>query len=134
MTILLGSTLFGLGFVICAIIGGLLLWSQLYSIGERLNQFSIQNNMVLANLNNPAVSGLMNQISTQERESGFHNGYNLAVLSLFKTFSEGQVCLDFDDMKEALSKNSNKLIEDQKALAEWDEKFTAYHNDKDDDE
>lgn len=134
MTILMGVVLFSIGFIICSIITSVMFWTQLYSIRESLNHFSIQNNTVLANLNNPAVSGLMNHISVQERESGFHNGYNLVILSLFKTFSEDQVHLNFKDMYDAISKNAEKFIDDQRILSEWDRKFMEYDNEDEDDE
>jgi uncharacterized membrane protein YgaE (UPF0421/DUF939 family) len=128
-----------IGIALATMIGMVMLSKDLYSISERLNSINNQNSTVLSNLNNPAVSGLMNHISHQERDNGFEAGLNLAVLCLHRMYDkDGMLVGDFDQLSEQMRENMSDLINNENKYLKARTKLEKYYesqkpNDESDD-
>ena len=125
-----------IGAVGTALIGVVLLGKDLFSISERLNSLYSQNINVLSNINNPAVSGLMNTIAQQEHANGVNKGVDLVFMALYKLYIDGEF-LDFETLSNGIHKALTKMNSNITAYSEIRKKYEEYEairEDEDDDD
>jgi len=95
----------------------------------------MQNNNIVANLNNPAVSGIMNTIADQKMNEGFMGGLDFASMSLFHMQENGGMIVgNYDQILEQFSDVVNELLDDEKKKKEVQDKWVKYHKESDKDE
>ena len=121
------------GAIGAALVGVIMLGKDLFSISERLNFLYSQNLSVLSNMNNPAVSGLINSIAQQERTDGMNRGVTMVFLALYKLYDEGEF-LDYESLSEGIHKALHKMNTDSKIYETVNKKFAEYNEAKADEE
>lgn len=132
------AAIFGIfvGAIGSALVGVVLLGKDLFSISERLNSLYSQNLNVLSNINNPAVSGLVNTIAQQEHSNGINKGIDFVFMALYKLYDDGEF-LDFDSLSDGIHKALAKMNSDQNVFDDIRKKFDEYNElreDEDDDD
>ena len=127
LTVVLAACIgIAVGAIGAALTGTLLLGKDLFSISERLNSLYSQNISVLANINNPAVSGLINTVAQQEHSNGISKGIDFVFMALYKMYDDGDF-LDFDTLSTGIHKALSKMNSDQKIYADVRRKFEEYN-------
>lgn len=119
---------FLLGFVVCAIIGIVLVDRNLFSISHKLDTFSQQTTMSLANMNNPAINSLVNQATTTARSSGIDEGLHIALLAMYKMWEDGEL-VDYNAMAESVIKIVQDFGNSAKEYTKWNKKYQKYRTD-----
>lgn len=116
-----------LGIGICSMYSFVFTGKEVSHLKDTLNSIFSQNNVILSTLNNPAINGLLNTISEQKTEEGFHNGLDFSLLSLFKLSDNGGMIVgEFKEFIENYEETTNELLENETErakltndLAEW---------------
>ena len=66
----------------------------------------------------------------QYHQEGINHAFDIAIVSLFKSFQEESVFLNHDSLDETFRENCTMLIEDGAALEEWSKKCNDYYDTK----
>ena len=84
--------------------------------------------MSLANLNNPAVTSMINQASVSARAEGIDSGLNVALLAIYKMWQDGDI-VDYQSLAETVVKNVKSFSSNKKEYDKWAKKFNDYQTD-----